>query len=79
MKKLILLLTFLLIPFVIISAQKFDEKSHIINGNQEYNEGQYLKAEAQSKIALSKNSNSIQGNYNLGKINSMKHVHTMIE
>lgn len=66
MKKLILLLTFLLIPFVIISAQKFDEKSHIINGNQEYNEGQYLKAEAQYKIALSKNSNSIKGNYNLG-------------
>src|SRR5690606_27372733 len=66
MKKLILLLTFLLIPFVIISAQIFDEKSHIINGNQEYNERQYLKEEAQYKIALSKNSNSIKGNYNLG-------------
>lgn len=65
MKKIILLIALLLIPFVITSAQKFDEKNYIINGNQEYNEGQYLKAEAQYKIALSKNTNSIKGNYNL--------------
>lgn len=66
MNKHILFLIFLLIPFVIVSAQKFDEKSHVINGNEEYKEGQYLKAESQYKIALSKNTNSIKGNYNLG-------------
>lgn len=66
MKKTILFISILLVPLSILFAQEFDEKSHIINGNEQYNKGDYLKAESQYKVALSKNENSIKGNFNLG-------------
>lgn len=49
-----------------VSAQKSDAKDYIISGNQRYMEGDFSKSEAQYKIALSEDLNSIKANYNLG-------------
>ena len=62
------ILTFLLLIQVLhaVSAQKSDAKDYIISGNQSYMEGDFAKAEAKYKIALSEDVNSIKANYNLG-------------
>lgn len=65
MVKNILFLFLLVVAFVSVSAQS-DAKDYIINGNQFYNQKDYAKAELQYKQALSKDANSIKGNYNLG-------------
>ena len=57
----------------IVFAQELDLKSHIINGNENYLQGDYLKAESQYKQALAINENSTKGNYNLG--NALYHQH----
>ncbi len=49
-----------------VFAQKSDAKDYIISGNQLYGQGDFAKAEAQYKSALSKDPNSIKANYNLG-------------
>ncbi len=62
------ILTFLLLIHTLnaVFAQKSDAKDYVINGNQRYMEGDFAKSEAQYKIALSEDSNSIKANYNLG-------------
>ncbi|HLV24011.1 MAG TPA: tetratricopeptide repeat protein [Moheibacter sp.] len=49
-----------------VSAQNSEAKDYIISGNQSYHQGDFAKAEAKYKIALSEDSNSIKANYNLG-------------
>lgn len=66
MIKYILFVSILLTFSIQISAQNFEEKAHVIKGNQEYNHADYLKAESQYKIALSKDAKSVKANYNLG-------------
>src|SRR5690606_12304800 len=66
MIKHILTFYFLMILMCAVSAQKSDAKDYIINGNQRYMEGDFAKSEAQYKIALSEDLNSIKANYNLG-------------
>lgn len=66
MIKNILFVTILIAIQLPLSAQTFEEKSHVIKGNKEYIHGDYLKAESQYKIALSEDANSLKANYNLG-------------
>ncbi len=66
MIKHILSIFLLMNLFYIVSAQKSDAKDYIISGNQLYGQGDFAKAEAQYKSALSKDPNSIKANYNLG-------------
>src|SRR5690606_26494398 len=65
MVKNILFFSLLVAALVSVSAQT-EAKDYIINGNQFYNQKDYAKAELQYKQALSKDANSIKGNYNLG-------------
>lgn len=66
MLKHILTILILLNFFHFVSAQKSKAKDYIISGNQSYLQGDFAKAEAKYKIALSENSNSLKANYNLG-------------
>ena len=66
MIKYILFISILLTFSIQLSAQNFEEKAHVIKGNQEYSHADYLKAESQYKIALSKDAKSVKANYNLG-------------
>ncbi len=49
-----------------VSAQKTKVKDYIIAGNQNYTSGNFSKAEAQYRTALSEDLNSVKANYNLG-------------
>lgn len=66
MIKYILIISILFASILHVSAQNFEEKSHIIKGNKEYMQSDFLKAESQYKIALGKDGNSLKANYNLG-------------
>src|SRR5690606_6031893 len=66
MLKHILTILILLNFFHFVSAQKSEAKDYIISGNQSYLQGDFAKAEAKYKIALSEDSNSLKANYNLG-------------
>ena len=66
MIKYILFFTILVTLSIPLSAQKFEEKEYVIKGNKEYNHSDYLKAESNYKIALSKDPKSVKANYNLG-------------
>jgi len=49
-----------------VSAQETKVKDYIIAGNQNYMSGNFSRAEAQYKTALSEDLNSVKANYNLG-------------
>ena len=66
MVKSILLIYFLNLAALSVFAQKPEVKDHIIAGNQNYISGDFSKAEAQYKSALSKDGQSVKANYNLG-------------
>ena len=66
MVKSILLIYFLNLAALSVFAQKPEVKDHIIAGNQNYISGDFSKAEAQYKSALSKDDQSVKANYNLG-------------
>lgn len=61
------ILSFILLAVspVLVSAQS-ELKDHIIGGNSLYHQKDYEKAELKYRQALSKDNNSIKGNYNLG-------------
>src|SRR5690606_23471317 len=62
-----ILTIFILLNFLQnLSAQKSEAKDYIISGNQSYYQGDFSKAEAKYKIALSEDSNSLKASYNLG-------------
>lgn len=62
-----ILTVFILLNFLqTLSAQKSEAKDYIISGNQSYYQGDFSKAEAKYKIALSEDSNSLKASYNLG-------------
>lgn len=66
MNKRIVLICLLLCAFGRISAQNFELKDRIINGNSAYDRKDYKKAEAEYRMALSEDANSIKAHYNLG-------------
>ena len=66
MVKNILFFFFLATMIAFAPAQQTAVKDHVIAGNQNYLSGNYSKAEAQYKMALSEDTNSIKANYNLG-------------
>lgn len=66
MVKNILFLLFPAALTITVSAQKTAVKDYVIAGNQHYMSGNYSKAEAQYKTALSEDRNSTKANYNLG-------------
>jgi len=66
MIKNILFFLFLISLTITVSAQETKVKDYVIAGNQNYMSGNFSKAEAQYKTALSENINSIKANYNLG-------------
>lgn len=64
-RHLLLIFTILcLSPFV--TGQSSAARGDIISGNKSYESGNYEKAEAQYKSALSKDNNSVKADYNLG-------------
>src|SRR5690606_36564153 len=65
MMKIILSFLFFMASFFYVAAQSI-AKDYIIGGNQLYSQKDYPKAELQYRQALSKDANSIKGNYNLG-------------
>lgn len=66
MKKFLLFHFVFLVFHCVVFAQSFEEKQSIVQGNERYQKGDYLKAEAKYKTALSKDAESIKGNFNLG-------------
>jgi len=66
MVKNILFFFFLASLTITVSAQETKVKDYVIAGNQNYMSGNFSKAEAQYKTALSEDLNSIKANYNLG-------------
>ncbi len=61
-----ILFFFLIAAYGISVSAQSEAKDYIIGGNQLYNQKDFAKAELQYKQALSKDANSIKGNYNLG-------------